>query len=1424
MNDFIQESTMLSKGIDFTPNKNRYALPVQNNDASIFLLSNSFEYDVQLIKNVPMPKMTYKNIIIPAKMNITVGVKPFNYVLTTSDYNKKIMYVNNQRLVPKLTDIRYPYPSRINENLYIPMSDVLIKFNQAFSSLSVEYIKDNIFNLFTKVMNVFNFSKTKVLIIDTTRYKIYDNMDMRTYKSDLINALLTGYMLSSPDKLPKLNWIFVFRTPDGDYKFNLSKYTLSNKEQLRNMLFNIGLKKNNPIEPHEPIPDVKDEVVENIDKTSDEETTMTDGEESPAEIKNFQNKNLSATASLNSSIAAVSAQYGININEKETNNEDKKLYNAKTTDIASQLLSRISSVNITSGSNVVKTYDTISKELKSDTKGNEVEDKLLDNASKNVATSVVPVDSESVENTISSQRELAIRKQVGQVKLNNVTFDTLTSITDTPLPKRVIPLHTSTTSKSALAGTSFTNVSHEYEEKLMNRDIVATFMHLSSLPDGFYVTNVDVTDISNANNLTNKWTITLKNKLNESARPNVISIKVPKVINGRFYNNGIWYNIGKQDFPIPILKIDKRKVILTSNYNKITVDRYDTKSLVDIGMFAKLIASLTSPDGSNKYAHPGSSVGTNSRFISTIEYDEYSKRWDTFTNKEAKCLIMFNRQKCLKHYGFVTVNQDEFCCGMLNDKPIIVNVDTGLTREGITLTETMLNTLPQDMVSKYSKMKPGKLAMYSRIKIGEFAPLGLAIAAWEGISSLIKKCNTDIKYVDKSFADPKYFTIPFKDKSIAILNTIQNQLIFNGFYRVNTKAYNVADFNVPIMKPNSVFVDVFNQQIFKTYSQLTPFITYYNFFVDAITKDVCDHYNLPNDISGMLIYASNLLADNGHAAETQSSLYRIRSSEIIPAIIHYKLALAISRYTNAIGSKNKNKKINFNPNEVINELMTNVPNVEPLSALNPFVELHERENVSRKGFRGVNDDRTFSVDKRSFESSMIGKMAISSVNNKNVGITRQLTADPKIESVRGYTSTKGVDGDFNDLQLASFSELMTPGTVSRDDAIRTAIATSQTGHIVQTENAQPALISNGVDEIVPAYLTDEFSVMAQQDGTVIDINDDYMIVQYKDKSKQAVPLAHRYSFNTGSGFYVDNQLITSLKVNDKFKQNDILAYHSKFFTKGSDGVVRMNIGPIAKVAFMETYDTYEDAGMVTSKFSKQMSTRITMRQTAKVDATDDIDFIVKPGDEVEIGDPLIVFGLGDTGEDSVDNFLKAFQSSSSMLESAKRKILAKNAGRVVDVKMYTCKSMDKLSPSLYKLLSEHFRNNIKRRKILDSHDNSSSVYKLGTLYSLPTEPLKTPTIKGITTDVWIEIYIEHEYEQAVGDKAVAYGAMKQITSEVIPEGLEPFSEDAPDQEVSMFVNSSSILKRMTPSIPIIAAGNKVLIELKKQIGNIWNNG
>jgi hypothetical protein len=149
--------------------------------------------------------------------------------------------------------------------------------------------------------------------------------------------------------------------------------------------------------------------------------------------------------------------------------------------------------------------------------------------------------------------------------------------------------------------------------------------------------------------------------------------------------------------------------------------------------------------------------------------------------------------------------------------------------------------------------------------------------------------------------------------------------------------------------------------------------------------------------------------------------------------------------------------------------------------------------------------------------------------------------------------------------------------------------------------------------------------------------------------------------------------------------------------------------------------------------------------------------------------------------------------------------------------------MDRLSPSLYEIINNHFKENIKKRKTLDKYEKGNNVYKMGMFYDRPTEPLKSPTIKGITCDVLVEVYIEHEDEASVGDKCVAYAASKQVLSEVVPEGLEPYSESHPEEEISMFVAPASILKRMIPSIVIIASGNKVLVECKRAIRKIWES-
>lgn len=1401
--NIYQEAQDLSSGKNLQQMHVPFSLPKQDDNVAVFLLSGSFEYDLELIKKMPPPRII-KKIIIPYSVNAKIGPVNLKYIMSNDGYKKKVDYLTKQKFIPALQLVRPPINKMSTDSVYVSLSDVIVKMNQTMRELSTDYIERNAPQMLSTLLQQFSGAKQKVLIVNTDRFKIYSPDEEKEFmKSDMINGLIGSYLSDAKHNITQ-DITVVFRSSTSDYKMDLRMTNASDIEALQNMCntignpFKGGTKSDASISSNEN--ETLDEMIDDINAQNTQDSNQAGQPDSATSSGN--------KSSLSKSIQALKDQFGVSADKSSDS-----MYRAKTFEINASLLHRI-----TPNETAVSNYEHIASDFE---RGGDspVENEIIQKASQSLATMRRNSDETSVLGTVTSPRELQLRSNIGQIQLKELNVNSVDSVTDVPLPEPIVPAKITTLNPGAAKGSSFPKIAQTYEEQMMDQDIVATFMTLQKLPEGFNVTNVEVTDVSTPISLLHNWRVTLKNR--RSGTQSHIDIVVPVMKNGRFLYNGSTYTIGKQDFPIPILKINKKTVILTTNYNKIMVSRYDTKSLVDITLMLKAIASKNTNDGKNPYVVYGSSSVTNNKFISTIEFDEYARKIFSFENKQAGCRIIFNRDKCLNEFGFVTVNENEFCCGMINQVPIVLNTDTGLDRHGKSLTDIMISMLPSDIVTAYNKGKPNKLSMYADIKIGVLIPLGVAIAAWEGLPSLLKRSNVEYKYVGPREDTAGFLKIPFKDKTLAIRSTVYNQLVFNGFFRINTRQYNSTDFDTTIMEDNSVWVDIFNQLFFKQYSQRTTFITYYHFFVDAISYDVCNHYHVPNNIADMLLYAANMLADNNFASEQQASLYRVRSSEVIPALIHYHLAVAISKYNNAVGSKTRDNKLVFNRMSIMNDLMA-IQTISTSSALNPMIELHEDEIVSKKGYGGVNEDKAYTEAKRSFDESMIGKIAMSTPNSANVGMVRQMCVDPKIESVRGYTSTKGSDADYNDLQLASFSELLTPGTVTHDDAIRTAIATSQTGHILPVDDAQPVLISNGMDEIAASYLSDQFAVTASENGQVLDIADGYMIVQYDSKKKQAIPVSSRYSFNPGSGFYVDNKLVSNFQKGDKFVKNDILAYHEKFFSKDSSGMVRMNLGPLAKVAFCGTYATYEDAGIMTHKMSKRLGTHVTMCQASKLEAMDDVESIVQVGDEVEIGDPLIVFGLGDTGDKSVDQFLKAFRDANASLDSAKRIVRSKHAGTVKEIRIYTCKSLDKLSPSLFEIIDKHFKENIQKRKELDKYDKSDSVYKLGTLYALPTQPLPGTTIKGIHCDVLIEIYIEHGDDVSIGDKCVVYAASKQVISEVIPEGLEPYAESDPDEEVSMFVSAGSILKRMIPSVVLTGAANKVLVNLKRQIAKIYN--
>lgn len=385
-------------------------------------------------------------------------------------------------------------------------------------------------------------------------------------------------------------------------------------------------------------------------------------------------------------------------------------------------------------------------------------------------------------------------------------------------------------------------------------------------------------------------------------------------------------------------------------------------------------------------------------------------------------------------------------------------------------------------------------------------------------------------------------------------------------------------------------------------------------------------------------------------------------------------------------------------------------------------------------------------------------------------------------------------------------------------------AAKQSSHVIPVEDASPSLISNGYDEAIQFHLSDDFVVNAEEDGKVVEINEDlgFMVVKYKSGKYKAISISTDVVKNSGGGFFLANKLTpTKTKVNETFKKDEPLAYHPQYFKYSKMNGLRYTIGPLTKIAFMSTYNTYEDGGICTEKLADRLRTNVVYEEVGRFNKDHTIVSMVNIGDHVNIGDTLIKFERV-TEDKELAKYLNKLtdENKEILLEETKNIIKTKHAGEVIAIKVYSLLPPEEMTPSLGEVVKKYFDKNISRKEFLNKYDKTDSIMKAGYLFTGATEPVKNKynMIKGYKgTDVLIEIYISHSDTVGVGDKIALYSANKQIVSEIIPTQYAPFSEFRPDEEISCISSPGTIARRMTNYSLTAAASMKCLVELKRRI-------
>lgn len=933
---------------------------------------------------------------------------------------------------------------------------------------------------------------------------------------------------------------------------------------------------------------------------------------------------------------------------------------------------------------------------------------------------------------------------------------------------------------------------------------------------------------------TYKDTINVKYRTNEN-KTFTFKLDIPKVFDNHYIRvKGNTYIIQKQLCRLPIVKTKMDAVEINTNFNKITVTRTAGKVSRKNAYLKKLLELYKkNPAFTIVFAN---NYELNSNYANDFDYDELSMFLGVIktmlyeintdrsdVEKEFKILDYpdtFNIENGMTPVGFDTTE---------NQKRLLFIKDSKIYRADINSTKTaVIATLVADdlyhfIVEKMMKEDPnksitiGKSYMYSKCEfISVNFPVFVLIGLNIGLTSTLKKAKITYKvFADRQTHSADWIEIKFKNKYFYYLDTPNASMLLNVLYAMHTDDWDYEDFDT-----DAPFIDFsVNELGLPLYVKQTVKINISK-LIDPITRDVLNYLKMPTDPFDLLILASNMLTNNTYISKNDLCNFRVRGNELIYATMYEIIAKAMLAYQNAKYNGSNKNIIKIQQNALLSALISQ-QNISLASKLNPILEIESSSFCGMKGFKGINLADAYTLEIRSYDKSMDGILSCNSTSySGNIGIQRSLTVNPKLNNIRGFIPTVDEES-LNATNRLSATELLSFRTAVSSDAPRIAMTVGQAKHSIPVYESNVQLIGSGYDRIIPYSISDNFCFKAKNDGYVkeIDEKNGIAILEYIDGSHDAIDLTETLSRNSSSGFFLNQKFTFNFKVNDKFKNGDVLAYNESFF-HGDKNNCRYTPGTLAKVCLTTGDFVFEDSTYVSSKLSEKCAANITMDKAVSLGPNAVIHSMAKVGDEVKVNDTLLNFTTS-FDDPTTAEFLQDLVATSGIKDASSigtEKVLSKYTGRISDIEIYYNVPFETLHPTMQKIILEYNKVIENRKKVLIANNAPFKDINLKSIGQQKETKIKGNEFEGVL----IIFYITHKDTLAIGDKLTYSVALKGIITKVSSVEKSPYSEFRDYEPIDGCSSAAGIPSRLTIDAYYQLYGNKLLVELGRWIHSEWN--
>lgn len=580
---------------------------------------------------------------------------------------------------------------------------------------------------------------------------------------------------------------------------------------------------------------------------------------------------------------------------------------------------------------------------------------------------------------VNSARDKKLREEQKKLVVKESTIEEVLSRDSKNIPiiteDKSKVMHTTNENMKKI---TFAYFDKSYIEESYTKDILSCFDMLKDKEYPFYITGIDIKDTSTTMDLKETWTVHLTD---ENKKRSTIKVDIPKFHEDRFmFINGTKWIILKQNFYNPLVKDTPDTVILTTNYNKVTIHRKATKSMGTV----ERIFSLIKKTGDDKVFTIGDSSKGNLKYISSLEYDELARRLFKFSSND--CNIYFSRDYIkdnLEDKVPADRKGNEFYIGNEGNIPILINEDTGLDRSGRTIIDIIEDHLSEEYRAIFRSIKAPSQPMFAEGKLaGEYIPIIVTLVLWIGLKNTLDKMkirwnfHSDMKRIPAPTSSSKY--IRFADGILEYESKTFAELILNGIIKLHPEKFQFEQFETEECYDEYIFSQWGN------YNGILELRNFYEFMVDPITKDYCEDLFLPTDPAELLIHAVKLLADNSYVSKASDKSYRTRSIEMVSALLYSKISLQYKAYVKS----GRKLPMTLNQRCILNAIIAE-KTVEAYSTLNPIIEVSKTHSISTKGYRGSNSEHSYDEEKRSYDPSAVGKLSITT-SAKSVGRVKLL--------------------------------------------------------------------------------------------------------------------------------------------------------------------------------------------------------------------------------------------------------------------------------------------------------------------------------------------------------------------------------------------------------------------------------------------------